>query len=173
MAELGWFMDRRVHLLDGEIFEISPQNHPHELASSKSEDAIKALFSGPEFWVRFQKSLIVGLDTDPEPDIAVVPGPRERYTQRPTSALLVVEVSDSALEHDQTLKAALYARGGVADYWIVNVVDRQLEVRRRPIADDADPHGFRYAESTVIKPGESASPLAAPDGRVAVADLLP
>ena len=69
-------------------------------------------------------------------------------------------------------KASLYAHHGITDYWIVNVVDRQLEIYRDPIADPLHRFRFRYDQSRVLKPGESAVPLAAPVS-IAVSNLFP
>jgi hypothetical protein len=82
-------------------------------------------------------------------------------------------VSDSTLHDDRNRKANLYAINSILDYWIVNLVDRQLEVRRDPIADASEAFGYRYALLAILTPGQSVSPLALPTGTVAVADLLP
>jgi Uma2 family endonuclease len=86
----------------------------------------------------------------------------------------VVEVAESSLAFDRTHKASLYARGGVTDYWIVNLVDRILEVHRAPVEDAAAPFRWRYRAITRLGPGASVSPLGLPPtARLAVADLLP
>src|SRR5262249_26853912 len=90
-----------------------------------------------------------------------------------TSALLVVEIGDSTLREDRTTMASLYAAGGITDYWIVNLVQRQLEVYRNRTADPAARFGWSYADRTILDPGDFASPLALPQARVAVDDLLP
>src|SRR5262249_31704863 len=95
------------------------------------------------------------------------------YTDHPTTALLVVEVSDTTLAYDRHRKASLYACVGIADYWIVNLVHNQVELYRSPAADSAQPYGFRYADATIRRPGDTVSPLAKPKARVKVADLLP
>jgi Uma2 family endonuclease len=90
----------------------------------------------------------------------------------PRGALLVVEVSDTTLNYDRVRKAALYARNGVADYWIVNLLARQLEIRRAPVKNPQG-RGFVYSDTTILLPHEFARPLAATRSRVSVADLLP
>jgi Uma2 family endonuclease len=172
MADMGLFEGRRVQLLDGELFEMSPPKHPHAAALSLCEEQLRRVF-GAAFWIRTQIPLLLNQSTDPEPDLAVVPGGPRDYSDHPGSALLVVEISDSTLAHDRRRKGTVYARAGIADYWIVNLVDRCLEVRRGPVADPAAEGGHRYAETVVFSPADSASPLAAPQGRIAVADLLP
>lgn len=117
--------------------------------------------------------LDLGLDVEPQPDLAVADGPRAAFPTHPTTALLVVEISDSTLSIDRGRKAGIYARGGIADYWIVNVNSRQLEIRRRPVADPTAPEGHRYDDITILGEADSASPLAAPQAVIRVADLLP
>jgi Uma2 family endonuclease len=109
----------------------------------------------------------------PQPDIAVVAGTVGSYATPPATALLVVEVSDATLWYDRNRKAAMYARAGIADYWIVNIRDRQLEIRRTPIPDPGTRQGHRYDHLSVLTPPDHATPLAAPQAQIAVADLLP
>ena len=94
-------------------------------------------------------------------------------TGHPKTALLVIEVSDTTLPFDRNRKASLYAAAGIADYWIINLMDRQLEVLRQPIADASAPHGLTYGQTQILKSGEAIAPLAAPTSQIAVTDLLP
>jgi Uma2 family endonuclease len=174
LCEAEWFQGRRVQLIDGEIIEMPAQKNWHALGVTLTQDALRAAF-GPDFWVRVQMSLDLSPHSVPDPDLAVVPGsPRSHQTaSNPTSALLVVEVSETTLAYDRGRKASLYAAAGIADYWIVNLVHRQLEVHRDPVPDDTQPFGFRYASRSVVDAAGQASPLAAPQASIAVADLLP
>jgi Uma2 family endonuclease len=86
---------------------------------------------------------------------------------------LIVEVSETTLRYDRYRKASLYARVGIQDYWIVNLVHQQLEVRRRPVPDNSQRYGFAYGDRTILKPNEHVSPLAMPQAKILVADLLP
>jgi Uma2 family endonuclease len=173
MADMGLFEGRRVELIEGEVVAKVTQNNPHAAAVTLTQDALRAVFAAG-FWIRVQMPLDFAPHSAPEPDVAVVAGtPRGSGPNNPTTALLVVEVSDTTLAHDRRRKGAVYARAGIADYWIVNLVDRCLEVRRGPVADPAAEGGHRYAETQVFSPADSVSPLAAPQGRIAVADLLP
>ena len=109
----------------------------------------------------------------PDPDIAVVRGdPDNPADDNPTSALLVVEVSDSMLSYDRNAKASMYAAAGIADYWIVNIPDRQLEIRRNPQPDSTAEFGHSYGSLTTLKPGDTATPLAAASGVVPVDRLF-
>jgi Uma2 family endonuclease len=110
----------------------------------------------------------------PSPDLAVIPGSHRGAGRTIVkSALLVVEVSDTTLAYDRYHKAPLYAAGGIADYWIVNLVQGQLEVYRDPVADSTQLFGFRYGTRTILDPPDVISPLAAPQASITVADLLP
>jgi Uma2 family endonuclease len=84
-----------------------------------------------------------------------------------------VEVALTSLGFDREHKASLYARAGRPEYWVVNLVDRVLEVRRAPAPSPSAPYGWDYSSVEVLGPGESVSPLAAPGSQVAVTDLLP
>jgi Uma2 family endonuclease len=173
MANMGWFEGQRVELIGGEIVEMPALNPPHPAATKLTEKTLEAAF-GPGFHARVQAPLTLPDDSEPEPDVAIVPGqPRDYSTAHPTAALLVVEVSESSLKYDQDTKGSLYASAGLQEYWIVNLVDRQLEVYRRPVPDPNEPHGFTYDDVTFLGPNDFVSPLALPQARIAVADLLP
>ena len=118
----------------------------------------------------------VALDDEsaPEPDLAVVPGTRADYREsHPARPALAVEVADSSLDFDREHKGGLYARGGVQDYWIVNLIDRVLEVYRDPGPDPATSYGWRYRSVERLAPPAAVAPLALPSMRIAVAELLP
>ncbi len=173
-AELGFFgPEERLELIGGEVFEkMSPQKGPHATAISLLEAALRNVFSRDRFVVRVQLPLALGEDHEPEPDMAVVSGSIRDFTlQHPTAALLVVEVADTTLRYDRTLKASMYASAGIACYWIVNLVDRVVEVHLEPAPMSGEPFGHHYRSITRHPAG---SMLAAPDGGVvAVADILP
>ena len=172
MAELGWFNGQRAELVGGEVVVVNPQNHPHAYTVDKVADVLRERL-GAGHWVRMQLPLQCGTVSEPEPDVAVVTGTRDDYTDHPTSALLVVEVGDTSLQYDRTQKMSLYARCGIADYWIINLVDRAVEVHRDPMEDSAQPFGFRYREVVRLAATESIAPLAKPEAGIAVADMLP
>jgi Uma2 family endonuclease len=172
LAELGFFRNRRVELIDGDIIAMSAVNPPHSIGLDLLGDALRAAF-GPGCRVRIQQPLDIGRRTQPEPDAAVVRGLARDFVDHPRNALLLVEVSDTTLRYDRHVKAHLYALAGLADFWIVNLVDRQLEVHRNPGPDPDRKGRFRYADVTVVPAEGHATPLAAPQARIAVADLLP
>jgi Uma2 family endonuclease len=175
MLDLGWFQDQRVELIDGEVIDMPSQKDYHGAAITLTMDVLRFAF-GAGFWVRNQMSLDLSPRSVPDPDLAVVPGSPQGVkasTPTPTAALLLVEVSDSTLAYDRNHKAPLYAAGGIADYWIVNLVDRQVEVRRDPRPDPSQHYGHGYASVLVLVPPAVVNPLATPHLSIAVADLLP
>jgi Uma2 family endonuclease len=159
-------------LIDGIIWEQGPMNPPHAIALELSGERFRQVF-GAGWRVRIQLPLVLSLITDPEPDIAILPGnPRDSLTH-PTTASLVVEVSDATLDFDLGDKASLYAAGGIADYWVIDLVNRQLHVLRDPKPNQKALHGHSYGSAQTFAPNQSTSPLAAPSSFIAVSDLLP
>ena len=160
-----------VELLDGLLVVREPQGGRHAMAVRMVEEALRRVFPAGRD-VRTQLPIALDPDSEPEPDVSVVAGSFRDYpTAHPTSAVLVVEVADASLALDRGEKAALYARAGVPEYWIVDLVNAQLEVRRDPRPDASA--GTRYATVLLLARGATVSPLDAPHATVAVADLVP
>jgi Uma2 family endonuclease len=135
--------------------------------------ALTAAF-GPRWHPRLQSPLALGEHSEPEPDIAVVAGaPLDYLEAHPTTAALVIEVADSSLRLDRRFKAAVYARAGLQEYWIVNLIDRTLEVHRDPQPPVEGAEDWTYRSVEVLRQPAVVTPLDAPDARIAVADLLP
>jgi Uma2 family endonuclease len=174
MVEVGVFPPgERVELIDGEVLQETPQGSLHATALLLAEEALRRAFGGSSH-VRVQMPLAVDPSSEPEPDVSVVPGSLRDYRDaHPTSALLVVEVADTTLPHDREQKGSLYARAGIAEYWIVNLLDRRVEVYRDPTSMPEARYGWSYRSVRHAAPDDHLSPLAAPLAHVAVADLLP
>jgi Uma2 family endonuclease len=174
MAEAGVFRPgERVELIGGRIVEMSPQNSPHATAYLLAGDAIQTVFS-TGYVVRMQLPLDLSQVSQPEPDIAVVRGSIRDYAKaHPTTAVLVVEVSESTLAFDRGEKASLYASAGVPEYWVLNLVDRCLDVHRDPIRMPMQPFGYGYRSRTQYFESDRVAPLAQPHGTINVAALLP
>lgn len=165
--------EERLELVDGEIITKMTQNEPHATALRLTDRALNRVF-GEGFDVRNQSPLALGQSDRPEPDLAVVTGgPRDYLAGHPATALLVVEVSDTTLAFDRTIKAGQYARAGLVELWIVNLRDRVLEVHRQPAPMADQPLGHNYRSVTRHTEDESVALLAAPHAPVRVADLLP
>lgn len=122
--------------------------------------------------MRTQAPLNLGRHDDPQPDVVVVVGSERDYigSDNRVQPLLVIEVSDTTLAYDRGRKARRYGRAGIADYWIVNLQDRRLEVYRNPVLQ-----GRQYRCQSIQSLGEQdeASPLARPAAKIRVSELLP
>ena len=163
----------RIELLDGRMIFKEPQYSPHATGISLVQRVLTAVL-GPAWYVRAQMPVALDDESEPEPDVSVVPGdPRDYRDAHPERPVLIVEVALSRLRFDRRHKGSLYARAGLADYWIVNIPDRRLEVYRDPLPDTAAPFGWRYGSTSALGPDERISPLAAPAAFITVADLLP
>ena len=174
LFDLGFFApDARLELVEGEIWKKMSQNEPHMRAILLAQYKFLQVF-GTNYLVCVQIPLILSENSKPEPDIAIVRGTlRDPDALPATTAELVIEISDATLRADQTTKAALYARAGVAEYWIVNLVERTLEVRRQPSPMESELLGHGYRSTQILLPGESIAPLGAATSPVGVDELLP
>lgn len=163
LIELGVFDDERVELIQGVLVKMSPQEAPHASTVQKLTKLLMARLQ-ERGSVRSQLPLALSDDTEPEPDVAVVPlGDYE--TEHPHTALLIIEVADSSLKKDRG-KAAVYASAGIVEYWIVNLGARTVEVY-------TSPEGDRYAEVRTLRTGDTLRPQTLPDLAIAVAEILP
>jgi len=163
LVELGSFDDERIELLGGWLVQMSPHG-------TEQADVVRRLAAsftralGDRAVVSSQLPLALGDDSEPEPDVALVP-PGDYSRAHPSAAWLVVEVSDSSLRTDREVKGPAYAAAGVGEYWIVNLVDRVVEVHRAP-------REGRYSD--VSRHGREATlrPMAFGDVAVAVGQLI-
>jgi Uma2 family endonuclease len=129
---------------------------------------------GEGWFVQTQSPIILDDRSEPEPDVCVVRGsPRDYVETHPTRLALVVEVAQTGLRRARGRKATAYARGRIADYWIVNLVDRVLEVHREPARPGPALRRWTYALIEPLGAEATVSPLAAPLAAIRVADLLP
>jgi len=164
--------DDPVELLEGFLVVKMSKNPPH----AKSTGRVQRHLDGklpPGFFTRVQDPITLE-DGEPEPDVAVARGTDDDYTDRhpgPADVPLVVEVADSTLVRDRTLKLRSYARAGIRVYWIVNLLARQIEVYQQPVGGDEP----TYLRQDVF--GEQERVPVILDGReiatLNVADLLP
>jgi len=173
LVDLGVFEGEPLELIGGQLIVAEPKGAYHSAAVSSAEYALRAGL--PSGWiVRTQQPVSLDDESEPEPDLAVVPGrPGDYRHAHPARPALAVEVSDSSLHFDRQQKGSLYARAGIEDYWIVNLVDRVLEIYRDPTTDPSALYGWRYRSVITLVPPAVAVPLAFASNRIAVADLLP
>jgi Uma2 family endonuclease len=174
LVELGVFQpDEPLELIGGELVVAEPQSAVHYTAIQKAAGALAAAF-GQGWLVRTQGPIGLDEESEPEPDIAVVPGALDDYRDaHPSHPVLTLEVAASSLDADRERKGSLYARAGLLDYWVLNLQERVLEIYREPVPDGAAPFGWRYARREVIPAAGRVAPLGAPSAMVAVTDLLP
>lgn len=173
LNKTGLFHDVKTMLIDGEIFVMPMPNPPHDTALGLTDDYLRRAFA-TGYHVRNQMGFDIGAKTDPGPDLAVVPGSiRDYANQTPTSAVLVVEISESSLPIDTTKKVELYATASVPDYWVIDLENRKLHVFRDPEPKPTGLGATAYKSRQSFDPSDSISPLAMPSATVKVADLLP
>ena len=165
--------DERLELLAGELVLRDRQSPGHAFAIETLGEALRhAMGSGSH--VRTLSPITLDDESEPEPDLSVVPGAIRNYRDdHPSQPTLLVEVADTSLIFDRKHKGSLYARARLPEYWIVNLVDRVLEVHREPRPDAGAPYGWAYRLVLTLGPDEHATPLAAPSASILVADLLP
>jgi Uma2 family endonuclease len=168
MHDAGLFRDERVELLDGEIIAMGTNNPPHASTVGRLTNLLVPMLAR-RYSVRVQLPVRLDPQSQPQPDLAICaydPDDYETGHPTPEHILLLIEVSDASLAFDRKRKRAAYARAGIAEYWIVNVPDRIVEVSQRP-----DRAASRYRVSRRARTGELVT---LPDGAsVRVADLVP
>jgi Uma2 family endonuclease len=166
LVELGIFgEDERLELIDGDIVEMAPIGHRHGACGSRLNLLlVEGLRRRAFVWVNGPARLAI--DSVPEPDLALL-RPRSYQTgaPRPDDVLLIVEVAESSLRYDRTRKLRLYARAGIAEYWIVDVAGGAIERYRSP-------EGETYRERRRAGRGESLAPAAFPDVVMSVDDVF-
>ena len=174
LIDLGVFQPgEEIELIGGELMVAEPQGAPHYTAIRKTAKALEAAF-GPGWEVRTEGPIGLDDESEPEPDVAVVPGAPDDFARaHPSRPALTVEVAESSLALDRQRKGSLYARAGLPDYWVLNLVDRVLEVYREPAPDSAAPFCWRYGRSEVFEASARVTPLAAPGSSITVSQLLP
>lgn len=168
-STLGLFRpDERLELLQGEIYEKMPPNPPHASLTDIIAETLRRI-AAEGACVRVEKPIVLGSFGQPEPDVAVVRGTLRDYLMRHPTAddtLLVVEVSNTTLAHDQGTKAAEYAAAGIVEYWIINLNHRCVEVYR-------DPQNGEWQHITTHDDTGTLSPLFAPQSTISIRGMLP
>ncbi len=166
----GLLGDLRVELIDGYLVKKMPKKPPHIWAVRSLLKAFPCVLpSGCTLWNE-DPVRIPDFD-EPEPDVAVLRGPEEKYRNRIPDAsdvAMIVEVAEATLQRDRGEKLVAYARAGIAVYWIVNLVDRQIELYTNPVAGV-------YASRVDFVAGQHVSVVidGVEFGRIAVSDILP
>jgi Uma2 family endonuclease len=168
MAEAGILSQpQRVELVDGDIFDMNPIGSPHAAVTRRLEQRFARAVADGIVLVSVQNPLRLDSHNEPQPDFVVLtPRPDAYAASHPEAgdALLVVEVSDSSLDHDRKMKLPVYARCGVLEVWIVDLSGRAVEVYR-------DPMEGRYASSSRMTRG-ALTPVRVPAVTIDVSTLL-
>ena len=167
MARVGLFDDQRVELIEGEIIELSPIGHPHEVSVNRANAFFTEAF-GRTALVSIQNSMKLNWRNVPQPDVVVFK-PRDDFydARRPTpeDVLFVVEVSDSSFRKDRNIKLPLFAAAGIPEAWIEDLQHDSILVFR-------EPEGRSYRTQLTFRLGDSITPIAFPNFTFRVDDLL-
>ncbi len=163
LVALGAFEDERIELLHGVLVDMSPNDPGHVSPIDRLTMILAPALVGRAI-VRVQSPILAHDESEPEPDVAVVPLGDYRL-QHPGAALLVIEVAVSSLNKDRKVKAPLYAASGFPEYWIVNVAEKEIEVYSAPGSGV-------YARVTRHAAGETLGPEAFADVAVKVSDVF-
>jgi len=132
--------DDSVELLEGWLVFKMPKNPPHRATTRLVRTALENIL--PAGWYVDSQEPITLSNSEPEPDIVVVRGDTRQYLDRHPGAediALIIEVSDTTLQRDRTVKKRIYARAGISIYWIVNLVEEQVEVYSQPLVEVEQP----------------------------------
>jgi len=174
LIELGVFrVDERLELLDGQLVVREPQGSRHAGTIRRVIAALRGAL-GETWQVDSQLPIALDDDSEPEPDISVVAHDPGAYLDaHPSRAVLIVEIAESSYRIDREHKAGLYARAGIVDYWLIDVVHGVVEVHRDPAAAPDAVYGWRYRKVATLRPPAHVAPLVEPARTIPVAALLP
>lgn len=174
MAELGILEENnQVEFLEGILVNKMTKNRAHSLATRRLRILLEGIIPAG-FYVDSQEPTST-VDSEPEPDAMVIRGQPEDYQLRQPEAAqapLIAEVADSSLQHDRDWKKRIYARAGIPVYWIVNLVQRQIEVYTQPSGETENPD---YVQCQVFNPSQDLAVVldGKEVGRIAVKNVLP
>jgi Uma2 family endonuclease len=170
LSSSGLLNYQKFELVEGELISKMGKNWPHSISLSLMRFWLDSVFGGLR--VLPEVSIDVAPEdnptNEPQPDLVVLEREVTQYGSKPGSSaiVLLVEVSDTSFYFDRTSKAALYARAGILDYWVLDVNGRRMLVHR-------DPRDSRYTSVIAYSIDESVAPLAAPNSAFRVRDAFP
>src|SRR5919201_1604927 len=170
LIDLGAFDEGEpLELIGGHLIVAEPKGSPHAAAVGMAGDALRSALL-PGWIVRIQDPVALDEESVPEPDVAVVRGRHADYRHaHPSRPALIIEIAESSLRFDRIEKGSLYARACILDYWIVNLVDRVVEVYRDPGPDLTTPYGWRYMSAERFTPPSAVTPRGLPAEPIPVA----
>jgi Uma2 family endonuclease len=157
----------RIELIEGEMFDMAPMGSGHSAITSRLHELF-VLAAARSATVVGGGPVVLGEFSEPQPDLMLLKRRADFYSgAHPVAAdvLLLIEVSDSSLAYDQSVKLNLYARYGVGEYWVIDVEGRRIHIHREPGAKG-------YARSLVFSAADTVAPQALPDVKIAVGELF-
>ena len=165
MISTGLLVSKQVELLEGEIIKMSPEGIPHSYTNDSVADYLREKLRG---LAKIKESHPITLDnSEPEPDIAIVRLPETIYRHHhpyPEDIYWLIEISNQTLKKDLEEKAKIYARNGIREYWVIDLVNKVLIVHTKPKGDS-------YTQIQKYKTG-IINPLSFPDIDIALEELL-
>lgn len=169
MAKAGIFHpEERVELIAGQIIRMSAKGTAYTAAVRRTAKVLRNLLEN-QAEIYTQDPIQLGDFSEPEPDVAVVrldPLDYADHHPTPSEIYLIIEVADSSFKYDRETKAKVYAKSGIADYWVLDVIDRKLHVFREPTQEG-------YHSEVIFSEEASVSPLQFPDVAITLQDMLP
>ena len=158
LTELGFFTeDSRVELIWGEIVQMAAKGTSHTVCCSKLIRELSRLLASRAI-LRCQDPIILSSESEPEPDFAIVKNRDDEYLSRhptPEEIILVIEIADSSLNYDREVKLPLYAEAGIANYWIFNLIENQLETHQNIYQKCQE--NFAYSQQQIFLPHQTIS----------------
>ncbi|WP_414755151.1 Uma2 family endonuclease [Anabaena sp. CCY 9910] len=174
LTELGFFHeDDHIELINGELIQMVSKGKAHETCLRNLLRELPKLV-GDRATLQSQAPITLPPNSEPEPDFAIVKNRDDNYLSAhpsPDDVLLVIEVADSSLSYDQDIKIPLYAKAGIADYWIFNLFDNCLESYSQPYQDSQGKHG--YLNKRIVLPNQVIYLPCFPDLSLDVSRILP
>ena len=170
MSDLGILdPNERTELIDGQIIIMTAKGTPHVMTLRLLANVLENALGDKSVFVSTQDPIRLDNFSEPEPDLAIVKGTILDYGEHhpvPDDIYLVIEVADSTLKQDCEVKDKLYARSNIAEYWVVDIKNRQVHIFRDPIATG-------YTSQLILTETHSVSPLAFPEIVLSIASILP
>lgn len=157
MAEAGILReDDRVELIEGEVVEMPPIGSQHAACVDRLNWLLSQRLNSGETIIRVQSPIRLNVDTEPQPDIAIVRFREDFYRMRhpgPEEVLLLIEVADSSARYDRDIKVPLYAREGIAEVWLLDLEQQTVEVFRTPSPSGYATHLERRGDQLLTPEG--------------------
>nr|WP_263011708.1 MULTISPECIES: Uma2 family endonuclease [unclassified Laspinema] len=174
LTELGFFQEGdRVELIQGEMIQMAAKGTAHTTVTKRLLRALGQRL-GDRATMQIQDPLFLPPNSEPEPDIALVKNRADDYLSghpTPEDVILVIEIADSSLRYDREVKLPLYAKAGITDYWIFNLVNNTLECYSEPYQDNRETCGYR--QRRIVLPDERVSLPGFSDLLLDLAEIFP